>query len=464
MTINIPNRKLNDFNTPIKIYRGCMGSGKTYSTLEELNPEVQTLFVTEKLDLIDDAAEISPHLYIPKAKPKKSKHLFELLKSGKSCAITHKLFSMIDSQTVFLIKELGVNCIIDELLENTVQLRGLPSERNSGTEDNPHIDSSIRLLLNGLSVLEIDKKTNQVSWNSFKYPKPQNAGILTDLYTWANNGCLFWYNQDNDSEGHDLSGYVVTTLPVNILTAFKSIGILCYGFEGLPLEGYMKLFNIPYEFDDRFLNEEEDNLKALREKIIIVHDSNIYKYLDEEAKKIGKKVGFSMSMTCWDKLITDSVAKGIGSKLELYMKSNGFRQTDTLWTTYLGHRDRVSKGFTRRVLNIFGNDNIEKARKGTVKTFASFNLKGTNEYKGRKLMMHLCCPHINENLRQFFLSRGIRLDNDAYTLEMTRQWIMRGSARDRYSDEVMTCLIASKKARFLLADWLNNESSLKKVA
>lgn len=464
MTINFNSRKLNDFKTPIKIYRGCMGSGKTYNTLKELNPEAQTLFVTERLILFDDATGIAPHLSVPKEKPTKGKHLFELLKSGKSCVITHKLFRGLDSNTIALIRELGVNCIIDELLDNTVQLKGLPSEESKGTKDNPYIHSSIRLLLNTLDVLEIDKNTNQVTWNSFKLPKPQDAGILTDLYIWANNGCLFWYNQDSESEGHDLSGYVVTTLPVNILTAFKSVSILCYGFEGLPLEGYMKLFDIPYEFDDRFLKNEESDLFTLRSRINIVEECNVYKYLDKEAKKLGYNDGFSMSKTCWDNLITNPVARGIGSRLEGYMKSNGFKQKDTLWTTYKGHRDPVGKGFSRKVLNIIGDDNSKDHPKGKTKTFASWTLRGTNDYDDRKLMIHLCCPHMNENLRKFFLSRGIRLNNDAYTLEMTRQWIMRGIARDRDSDEVMTCLIASKKARTLFTDWLNNRSSMKMAA
>lgn len=464
MTIYNENSKLNNFKTPIRIYRGCMGSGKTYSTLKELNPERQTLFVTERNILVDDAAIIAPHFSIPKPKPNKSKHLFELLKSGKSCSITHKLFSMIDSETISLIMELGVDCIIDESLENTVKLKGLPSEGDSGTNENPYIDSSIRLLLSGLGVLDIDNETNQVSWNSFKYPKPQNAGILTDLYNWARNGCLFWYNQDYVSEGHDLSGYVVTTFPVNILTAFKSVSILCYGFAGLPLEGYMKLFNIPHEFDDRFLENEEVELHKLCRRIEIIEDCNVYNFLDNEANKIGRKNGFSMSKICWDTFITDSIAKGIGSRLEGFMQKNGFKQKDALWTTYNEHRDRVGKGFTKRILNTAYDKNIKDFRAGTIKTFASWNMKGTNEYKDRKLMMHLCCPHLNENLRQFFATRGIKLSNEMYTLEMTRQWIMRGIARDRDSDEIMTCLIASKKAREPIKDWLNGISSFRKVA
>ena len=284
--------------------------------------------------------------------------------------------------------------------------------------------------------------------------------MIEDVYHWANNGVLHWFST-NDS---DLSGFVVTTFPVRILEAFKSVSILCYGFEGLPLEGYMKLFNIPYEFDDRFLINEGNDLHKLFGKIEIVEDCNVYDYIDKEANKCERKHGFSMSKTCWDTLIADVIAKGIGSRLETYMRKNEFKQNDALWTTYKGHRDRVGKGFNRKVLNTAGDDNISKQRKGTVKTFASWSLKGTNEYKDRKLMMHLCCPHVNENLRKFFLSRGIRLDNDAYTLEMTRQWIMRGIARNRYSKEIMTCLIASKKARTLLSDWLNNRAYIKKAA
>ncbi len=458
MAINMKKRKLNDFKTPIKIYRGCMGSGKTYSTLKEMNPEKQTVFLTERKNLVKDAAQITNHLVYPKDNANKSEQFYQLLTEGKSCSITHELFRRLDSKVIALIKELEIDCILDELLESTIKIRGT----NSNTCCNPdeYISPGVRQILASIDVLDIDEKTGLVRWDAMKFMPPAGGGMIEDVYHWANNGVLHWFPTDDD----DLSGFVVTAFPVRILEAFKSVSILCYGFEGLPLEGYMKLFDIPYVFDDRFLDNEEIDLHTLHSKIKIVEDCNVYDYLDKEAGKLKKKNGFSMSKTCWDTLITNETAKGIGSRIETYMRKNGFNQKDALWTTYDGHRDRVSKGFTRKVLNNAYDKNIDKKRKGTVKTFGSWNMKGTNEYKDRKLMIHLCCPHINENLRQFFLSRGIKLDNDAYTLEMTRQWIMRGIARDRTSEEIMTCLIGSKKARKLLNDWLNNRTSLKLVA
>ena len=435
-----------------------MGSGKTYSTLKELKPETQTIVVSERLELAVRAAEIAPHLYVPKAKPTKRNHVFELLKSGKSCSITQELLRRLDSDTVSLIRELGVHCVWDELLESTIEIKGTNS--NSCSNPDEYISPGVRQILSAIDVLNIDQETGLVRWDALKFMPPAGSGMIEDIYNWANNGVLHWF-PTNDS---DLSGFVVTAFPVRILEAFKSVSILCYGFEGLPLEGYMKLFNIPYEFNDRFLDDEKYNLNILSERINVVSDCNVYKYLDQEALRANHSNGFSMSKGCWDNLITDSVAKGIGSRLELYMRQNQFKQEDALWTVYKDHRNRVGKGFNRKVLNIAGEDNINEFRAGTVKTYASWNIKGTNEFKDRRLMMHLCCPHINEDLRQFFLSRGIRLNNDAYILEMTRQWIMRGVARNRDSEEVMTCLIASKKARTLFCDWLNNRSSMKKAA
>jgi hypothetical protein len=164
-----------------------------------------------------------------------------------------------------------------------------------------------------------------------------------------------------------------------------------------------------------------------------------------------------MSKTCWDERITDDRAKTIGLKVQSYMQQHKLKAKDSLWTVYEDHRSRVAKGFTVRLLNNYCDKNIKDARKGTVKTFASWNLKGTNEYKDRSFMVHLCTPNVNEDLWRFFDSRDIKLDRGAYTLEMARQWIMRGIARDKNSKEVMTCMIASKKVRDLLKAWLSGK-------
>jgi hypothetical protein len=438
-----PIRKIKE---PIRIYRGCMGSGKTYSTLKELSPDVQTLFVSERLTTAKDAAKDCPHLQEVKSKPTKGKHLHQMLSEGKSCVCTHKLFRELSYDTVKLIADMEVHCVIDENLDSTIEIQGVPGDDKSA---HPYLAPGVRQMLSALGVLQIDEKTKMVSWDTSKFPAPTDCGIMESIYKWAENGVLYWY----PTREADLSGFVVTAFPVKILAAFKSVSILCYGFKGLALEGYMNLFKIPYVFDDRFLENEAAELEYLKSRINILDECPLYKYLDAE----GEKAPLSMSKTCWDERITDDRAKTIGLKVQSYMQQHKLKAKDSLWTVYEDHRSRVAKGFTVRLLNNYCDKNIKDARKGTVKTFASWNLKGTNEYKDRSFMVHLCTPNVNEDLWRFFDSRDIKLDRGAYTLEMARQWIMRGIARDKNSKEVMTCMIASKKVRDLLKAWLSGK-------
>jgi hypothetical protein len=438
-----------DIKESIKIYRGCMGSGKTYSTLKELSPDVQTLFVAERLITVKEAADNCSHLYEVQNKPTKAEHLHKLLSEGKSCVCTHKLFRELNYNTVKLIADMEVHCVIDENLESTIEIQGKPGDENA---KKPYLHPSARQILSTMGVLKIDPETCMVSWDTSKMVAPPSGlGIIDDIYRWATNGVLYWYPTSET----DLSGFVVTAFPVKILAAFKSISILCYGFKGLALEGYMKLFDIPYVFDDRFLENEEAELAYLKSRINILDECALFDYLDEEKERL--KAPFTMSKTCWDERITDEMAKTIGKKVQSHMQHHNLKGKDSLWTVYEDHRKRVAAGFTARLLNNYCNKTIKDARKGTTKTFASWTMKGTNEYKDRKFMVHLCAPNVQEDLRKFFQSRGVELDRKAYTLELVRQWIMRGVARDRDSEEVMTCMIASKDVRAMVKAWLNGE-------
>ena len=434
---------------PIEIMRGCMGSGKTYSTLKELDPENQILFVTERLESGIDAQEDCPFLKIVGEGTSKTKgeHIKELLLNGSSCICTHKLFRELDQEVVEIIEEMGVHCCIDELLESCIEIKGVPNDY--GDTDAPVLPLSARKFLEATKVIDIDPDSHLVSWDTSKIPAPKGMGVLDDLYGWAKAGVLLWFTPTRD----ELSGYVVTTFPTAVLAAFKSVKLLCYNFEGLPFHGYLDTLRIPYVFNDRFLDEAKHKA-MLREKIDIIEDCSTYKLLEAEGKKINKPT-LTLSRTCWDKLIDDKLAAKIGSTVDSYAHNNNIPTKEIAWTCYKSDLPRVAKGFKMKRLNAVGKHNQDTVRKGTICTFVSNTTKGTNYYKDRTFMANLCCLHINPVLKNFFLYQGFIVDEDAYILEATIQWLMRGCARDRDSTKKMKVLIGSKKARELVIAWLH---------
>lgn len=441
------NGKMHNITKPVEILRGCMGSGKTYHTLRELDKNAQTLFVVENLENVDTISKEHDFLTPIEALPRKEDHLKEVLLSGRSCICTHELFRRIDSETREIIREMQVHCIIDELLNSTIEIKGIPSDDDS---DAPILAPSARVMLDATKALDIDPDTHVVSWNKNKLPKPMNMGVLDDLYAWAEAGVLLWYPTKDES----LSGYVVTTFPVETLEAFESVKMLCYGFEGLPIQGYLELLGIPYIFNDRFLENEEEDLKRLKERINIITEHPVMNLLKSEAEKINKEE-LSLSSTCWKYLISDDLAKKIGACIDKTLDRKKIPTSKSLWTSYKRDMNRISSGFKNRRLNSHDSESIKKAKKGSVQTFTNWNLKGTNQFDDREMMINLCCPHIHPNLKRFFSYNGIELDDNAFILENVIQWMMRGCARDRDSEAVMNVLITSPKARKLVIEWLD---------
>lgn len=450
-----------DIKESIKIYRGCMGSGKTYRTLKELDPKVQTLFVAERLEAGKAAQADCPDLEIvgeqrdiktgivSSVKTTKLEHLKELLLSGSSCVCTHALFRKLDAETREIIREMQVHCCIDELLESTIEIKGIPSDYTNATNE-PVLPYTARKVLESTKVLDINPDTHVVSWDDNILPEPKGLGILEDIYAWSKAGVLLWF----PTKDEELSGYVVTTFPVQTLACFESVKLLCYQFEGLPFQGYLDTLKVPYEYDDRFLNEKEHKAK-LRKKIEIIQSCKPISLIEKEAKKI-RKESLSLSRTCSDKLMSHKFKKELGSAIDSYADNSKLPADKIGWTCFKSDRDLIGAGFKRK-LNTYGADNIHEARKGTACTFVSNTTKGTNQYKHKELMINACCLCCNPNLKNYLSSQGFKIDEDAYILEATIQWMMRGCARDRDSDAVMKVLLLSKRARDLVTKWLYSD-------
>jgi len=442
----------------IEVMRGCMGSGKTYTTLKELDPKAQTLFVAERLEAGKSAQKDCPALEIVgeirdpsqaegfrEVEGSKLDHLKELLLSGESCVCTHSLFRRLDAETREIIQEMEVHCVIDELLESTVEIKGVPSDYVGDSA--PVLPFAARKMLENSKVLDINKETHVVSWNERIIPEPKGMGVLDDIYSWAKSGVLLWFAPTSE----ELSGYVVTTFPVQTLACFESVKLLCYGFEGLPFQGYLDTLKIPYKYNDRFYDDKRDKAK-LRERIELIQDCKAIDLIEEEAKKINKDT-LSLSRTCSDKLMSDDFKKELGKAIDIYAKNSKLPADKIGWTCFKSDKDLIAAGFKKK-LNKFDHIEVKKARKGTAVTFISNTTKGTNLYKNKELMINACQLCCNPNLKNFFASQGFNIDLDAYTLEACIQWMMRGCARDKNSTAVMKVLFLSERARNLVSRWL----------
>jgi len=102
--------------------------------------------------------------------------------------------------------------------------------------------------------------------------------------------------------------------------------------------------------------------------------------------------------------------------------------------------------------------------KGFTKGFISVNERATNKYADKKTMFYFANRFLNPSFKDYFMSGGIRVDEDQWALAELIQWIWRGSIRKNHK---MNLFIPSKRMRDLLTDWLEDNgvsSTMKKAA
>lgn len=110
----------------------------------------------------------------------------------------------------------------------------------------------------------------------------------------------------------------------------------------------------------------------------------------------------------------------------------GAKSNQCLWTTF---KD------TEEVL----------AGKGFKKAFLPCNARATNEYADRKYLAYLVNRFMDPNIKLYFTSHGVEVDEDAWALSEMIQWIWRSAIR---KGEEIWIYMPSSRMRGLLQKWI----------
>ena len=122
------------------------------------------------------------------------------------------------------------------------------------------------------------------------------------------------------------------------------------------------------------------------------------------------------------------------------------------------HKDKPAKC---RMWTVFkGNDSsgvpegcVKKlADKGYLNSHVQYNARATNKYREKTVLAYLVNVYMNLPDKQFYLSRGLDVDEDMYSLSVLVQWIWRSAIRD---GEDIYIYIPSRRMRELLINWIN---------
>jgi hypothetical protein len=139
-----------------------------------------------------------------------------------------------------------------------------------------------------------------------------------------------------------------------------------------------------------------------------------------------------------------------------YQKQSDFKQLKDHTYNFFKHI-----GNTKSELNLwttFIEYKFKLKGKGYTKGFLACNQRGTNEYRGRESVAYLVNRFINPYVKNFFVKKGIWVDEDGFALSEMLQFIWRSAIRD---GKHINIYVPSARMRGLLVGWLN---SLKKEA
>lgn len=369
------------------------------------------IYITPYLDEVDRVVKYvkdnSIKVSIPetsKGRGSKSEHLKKLIANGNNIVTTHALFDRIDSETLELFRIKGYLLYLDEVHEVV--------KRHNMTEQ----DLELLTNSNYIDILEDGK----IKWIAKDYD-----GRFEEFKNLCELGALFYYAKN----------VYVWCFPIEVFKYMIHTYIMTHMFEGQLQSAYYKMYKVGY--DMKYVVRENGRCKLIDYKkeydkadIISIKDKiNIY----EGALNYGE--GIPLSSTFFNRCNND-IMKVIKNNIYNYFYNivEG-KSEDNMWTTLKDIRPML-KG------------------KGYTKGFVPLNARATNKYKHKQNLAYIFNRYLNPIDKNFFVNRGVKINEDLYSLSELLQWIFRSRIRE---GKDINIYIPSERMRNLLKDYLYGE-------
>lgn len=398
----------------VKIIDSIMGSGKTSYAIQKMNEDVENnyIYITPFLSEVKRIKEQCTNRRFSEPTNLgngKLESLHELLLKKKNIASTHALFKMSTDITKQLIKSNNYILILDEVMDVLEQV--------------PLKKDDLKILLNDSQLIRVEDD-GLVIWNEDKLDYQTQ---YDHIKTMCLNKSLFMVNDF----------LFMWTFPIDIFDSFSEVYVMSYLFDAQIQRYYYDLFNIDYTYykviknvsdtyelqkRDRLYNED---VSYLKDKIFILND---------KINDIGENE-YALSVSWFKKKKNEILIKQLRNNVRNCFEHKFISKSkDNMWTTFKEFKPTLSG-------------------KGYSKGFVSVNARATNEYSHKHNLAYCSNIFLNPLVKQFFINKGIRIEEDIYALSELLQWIWRSAIRN---NENINVYIPSSRMRNLLNDWLGD--------
>ena len=385
-----------------------MGSGKTSAAIAYMNEhkDRKFIYVTPYLSEVRRICDTCGFEQPEGESGTKLADLKLMLRDGKNVSTTHALVSFMDDEAIDIVRKHQYSIIIDEELQVI--------ERVNLTKED--VDAIKKLYVT------IDKETMRVSWTDREY-----KGKFSICKSKAEEGLLYY-----------IDGALIIIMNPAILRAFNEVIVMTYMFEGQYQRQYFDFFGFSYElwgvdssngfrFTDKPVPAQREDYSSL---INIINSDRL--------NDIGKQ-RTALSKTWYVRRgKSHPDIKKLRGHMDYVFRCRGKEvpAARQLWTTYKVAEEKL-----------YGPNNRYK------NSFLHMNARATNAYRNCDTIAYMLNIFPDPNIRKFFCTRGVRIDDNELALSDMLQFIWRSAIRD---GKPITIYIPSKRMRNLLINWIES--------
>lgn len=394
----------------ITIVDSPCGSGKTTMAINYMDEKYEDRFIyitpykNELTRVINSSNRRFIQPDVKRGKGSKTRHFLDLIREGEDVCSTHALFRNLDEDTKDIIKEKEYILILDEVMDVVEQVK--ISKRD------------IEILIND-KIVKVDNE-HKMYWIDEDY-----KGEFLKFKRMIKNGDTYLFNDT----------MILWSFPCEIFKAFKEVYILTYLFDGQIQRYYYDINNLEYEYKSVRRNQLSNEYELID---YIKPDLSQYKELihiyEGNLNRIGRERG-ALSVT-WMNRSKDTQALRMlkNNTVNYFINITKSKSVDNMWTTFNDFETSL-KG------------------KGYSKGFVECNARATNEFKNKKNLAYLCNRYYNPIIKNFFMNKGVNINEDDWALSELIQWLFRSQIRE---NKEINIYIPSIRMRELLIQWMDS--------
>lgn len=411
----------------VKIIDAICGAGKSTQIMETMreNRQDRWIYVSPYLSEVGDGNKVKgrvrenlPELDFQCPSGSKGKHLKELLLNGHNVAITHSLLTLLDKECLQIISNNKYNLVIDETLDVISVYKGIHRDDIKG--------------LIGSYVIK-DESTGKLRWN-YELHGDDYRGHFKSIKDMCDLDSLYLHKDT----------VLINKLSPSVIRAAESVTVLTYMFEGSFMCAWMKIANIPYEYEKLHTAFDPEEIKqGVRDNLELLPTPRSIDTWNYDKRGLILNTSFSSSWYRANKDELDDIKRGCQAALTRLRKRK--IKSKVFWTTFKDYREQLAGvGYTRGTIITEDGERLDP--------FVTKNKRASNEHADCNVCLYLVNVYAHGDISAYLEGQGITLENDALALSEMVQFIFRGSVR---KGDKMYLMVASTRMRNLLTTWLS---------